>query len=152
MANITPELVTLVNSLDFDVDIKHDFFVKYLVDEEIEFKNEEHMRGYVITALHNMTTNSVRVSARRKEIELERHDDIVRVFNMDEHTSDPADIHEALDNIDEKVSSLTPLVHDTLEDYYVKGMTPEEIAERDGDKVEAVRKRITRGRNTLKGE
>ena len=144
-------MYNLVQELDFDDDIKQEFFVKILEEEQVVFDNASHMKGYVIQRLHNLQSNAHRVESRRKEIEYEAQDDIVRTLGLNTSAADPQAILQAMEELEERVSGLSWLLQGTLTDYYVNGMTPEEIATRDGENVEAVRKRLTRGRNELKG-
>jgi len=153
MAELTQQIMDVVDSTKWPDDMKQDFYVRWLENEEgPTFENVYQIKSYCNQYLHNLKRNDNRLTRNRVRLELENHEQIVRNLALDDHPDDPAEIVEAEEQILINLLSLSAVLKDTLIQYYIEGCTPEEIAKTNGENVEAVRKRITRARNLLKGQ
>ncbi len=104
-------------------------------------------------AVYNAKMHNVRRDeGNRARLREDNHDLIVNNLGLAATADDPADLSAAEELILIKVLSLSAALRNTLIQYYVEGRSPETIAKMGNENVEAVRKRITRARNLLKGE
>ena len=154
MAELTQQVIDAVEGLRFPEDIKQEFYLRWLESPEPEapFTSVHHITGFCTSYMNNMLKNQRKVDTNRKRIERENSDAIKAVFYEDNQAADPAEIVEAQATMSARLDQLSPLVRRTLEQYYVEGLTVEDIAALEWVDEEAIRKRITRGRNLLKGE
>lgn len=121
-----------------------------LLEEDKAPTNPDRVKEYVFSALTNNAKDYMKKQDRRAEL-LRDNQDAVLVGFPQEHNDSPEAIVEAEEEISIKLKELSPILRATLEEHYIEGKTPEEIAKDSGDGVEAVRKRITRARNILRG-
>ncbi len=129
---------------DWTEDEQQDLLVKLL---EWDKEEKELSKAFIQQCYTFSKIDEVRKARRRAELN-ETHGG----WETDEFHPDPLDqlIHE--EEVGARMDSLSPLLMDTLVDYYIHGRTPEEIADEQGENVWAIRKRIERARNTMKGE
>lgn len=132
----------------WDEDMRQEVYLKIL---ELP-PGTEINKGWCVAVYNNLNASDKRMEHRHKELERENADAIRAVFYEDNQAADPADVIEASEALSSRFADLSPLVRRTLEQYYVEGLTVEDIAALEWVDEEAIRKRITRGRNLLKGE
>ena len=152
---LTAERIEALDKLSWPDDLKQDFAVKVLEGTlDAEPNNLTEFKRWANKCLLHMHMNETRKETNRKRLESENADSIAKeLFDRQLHLGeDPSDVLEMEDSIGTLLDSLSALNRATLIEYYVEGRTPEDIAAANGENVEAVRKRITRARNQLKGE
>jgi DNA-directed RNA polymerase specialized sigma24 family protein len=135
-------------------EFKQDIYIKILeMEGELpEFESPTDMGKWMTRLVQNHYGNVKFMEDNRARL-MEENDDLIRsLYGYNEENCDPLDELLALEEMEERINSLSPLLRDTFEAYYVEGRTPEEIAELTGDGIEAVRKRITRARDKVKGD
>jgi RNA polymerase sigma factor (sigma-70 family) len=122
-----------------------------IAEKEIEI-DPETAQTYVFGCIKNEAIDVMRM-AQRRAVTLRDHAAQIQhnlgYFNKEAERPDT--FLEAHTRLVDGVGALSPLISATLELYYIQGLSVEEIAEKQKVDVEAVRKRLTRGRNTLKG-
>ena len=152
MAEITEQVMGIVEKTKWPEDVKQDFYLHWLEsDEELpELVNEHQTRAYINTYLNNMNKNTKKVESNRARLRFENHDEIIKNLGLLNEPDDPQYEAEVDEDIVIKLNGLSAVLRDTLIQYYVEGRSPEAIAALGNENVEAVRKRITRARNQLK--
>jgi len=121
----------------------------------IDVNNNEPMQvlKYLSTRANMAAQATARDKSRRRELITENETLIRDNLHCNNNAcEDPLDILIAEEGIVIKLLSMSAVLRDTLTKYYVEGRSPEAIAKMDNENVEAVRKRITRARNLLKGD
>lgn len=121
----------------------------------IDVNNNEPMQvlKYLSTRASMAAQATARDKSRRRELITENETLIRDNLHCNNNAGeDPLDILIAEEGIVIKLLSMSAVLRDTLTKYYVEGRSPEAIAKMDNENVEAVRKRITRARNLLKGD
>lgn len=149
---LTQDVVSIVNRANVPEDAKQEFYLKWLESEDKTFPTVGQLRAYIFNTLKHTSGNLRFTEINRRRIEQENHEAIISGLGLDESPDNPAEEVEMQDAILTKLDSLSAVLRETLVQYYVEGRAPEDIAEANGENVEAVRKRITRARNQLKGE
>ena len=132
----------------WDEDLKQDLIVKILeLPEDYEIN-----KGWCVRAYNNMLQNRARDNARRREL-LQHNEDTVRGnFYDDNQAADPSEVLSAIEEMDDRMDQLSPLVKKTMIMHYVDGLTVEDIAGKEWVEPKAIYERLRVGRNTLKGE
>lgn len=116
--------------LETDAEVKHPFTLGY-------------------TIAQNLAKNHIRDEQHRREA---LRDNAVEVRKLQAGGGeDPAAIVEAEERM-ERLDSLTPILRSTVEDYYVEGLSIKEIAAKEGANESAVKVRLHRAREIVKGE
>lgn len=132
----------------WDDDVRQEVYMKIMsMPEDAEINKAWCLRVYA-----NLFMDIRKVEGNRTRLREDNYDLIVRNLGLEGTDDDPHDIAAADQLILKHLKSLSALLRYTLVQYYVEGRSPEDIAEADNENVEAVRKRITRARNLLKGE
>ena len=131
----------------WDDDRRQEVYVKILELED----GTEINKGWCVEVYQNLASNTRRDEENRTQLRADNYDAIVRNLGLAGQADDPSGILESDDEILTKLDSLSAVLRDTLIEYYVEGRSPEDVAEANNENVEAVRKRITRARNQLKG-
>jgi DNA-directed RNA polymerase specialized sigma24 family protein len=121
-------------------------------EKDIDIK-EETALTFVFAAIKHRCINVMRDAANRA-VALRDHAEQVQdglgFYYSEGHRPDQElDMEES---VTARMDALSPLVRRTLVRHYADGVSVEDIAGEEGVDVEAVRKRLTRGRNMLKGE
>lgn len=151
---ITQDLLETINSMRFPDDLKQDLCVYLLERDEPlpEFANRWQLREYISVSLLHRRQNDDRKEMNRRRLLDENAEQVVQNLSLGRAENDPVEILSGQEDILIKLDSLSPLLRDTMIQHYVEGRSPEDIASIGNENVEAVRKRITRARNTLKGD
>lgn len=142
------EAVAMANrSGIFDEDTVQEFYVQWLEKEEFyPFKDQTHANRWVRMTLNNLRSNEIRVEQNRRRLEIE-----AGMTSAEPDTApDPLDLLIFEEELGETLKGFSDLIRETLNQYYVLGWSPQEIADFNLEGVEAVRKRITRGRDLWK--
>jgi DNA-directed RNA polymerase specialized sigma24 family protein len=154
MAELTQEVIDVVEAANWPEDVRQDFYVKWLEnEEEPTFTSVNQIKAYCGSFLNYMKSNADRVDRNRARLLQENAVHLEADLHVRQDVgADPMDLMIAEESIGIKLDSLSAVLKDTLTKHYVEGRSPEDIAEANDENVEAVRKRITRARNILKGE
>jgi DNA-directed RNA polymerase specialized sigma24 family protein len=96
--------------------------------------------------LNNLRSNEIRVEQNRRRLEIEAG----LTTAVPETAPDPLDLLIFEEELGETLKGFSDLIRETMNQYYVLGWSPQEIADFNLEGVEAVRKRITRGRDLWK--
>ena len=153
MAEVTEQLLRVVDTLNWGDDTKQDFFVRWLErKDDLEFDNDGHLATFVNQDMRYYNLNEIKVAANRERLEMlhtslladELHD------RMQTDNSDPLSNLIEEETIAINLDSLSAALRETAIQYYVEGRAPEDIATLNDENVAAVRKRITRARQQLK--
>jgi len=153
MAELTNQIIDVVEATKWPEDEKQDFYLRWLEDDEApEFESVHQIKSYCNQYLNNLKRNTDKKARNRVRLEVDNHDTIVNELGLGGEDDDPALLAEAEEQILIKCLSLSAVLLNTLKMYYIEGRSPEEIAKTGNENVEAVRKRITRARNLLQGE
>jgi len=155
MAEVTQQLIDVVEKCKWPEDTKQDFYVMWLElpeEEAPDFENSRAMRSYANHYMYNIRRNETAKTSRQASLRTENAEAIMRGMALDGQGEDPAEILEGEQHILKQYNDMSPLLQETLIQYYVEGRTPEDIAGENWEEPGAVRKRITRARNQLKGE
>ena len=126
----------LCNSADAE-DAVQETFLRYLTKAP-EFTSEEHRKAWLIKVSANVSKNMLMFRLRRETVNLEDIEDI----GIDERDYETFELIMSLPAKHKIVMTL----------YYVEGYKSKEIAEIIGISEEAVRKRLHKGRESLKIE
>jgi len=132
----------------WDDDARQELYIKILEAPDDTVIN----KGWCQKVHNNMVNGDRRGEQRRAELRVDNYDTILNNLGLDGHEDDPAEITEGEQHILKQYNGMSPLLQETLIQYYVEGRTPEDIAGENWEDPGAVRKRITRARNQLKGE
>jgi RNA polymerase sigma factor (sigma-70 family) len=103
--------------------------------------------GYTIA--QNLAKNHIRDEQHRREALRDNAGEVRKLQTGG--GDDPADIIEAEDSM-RRLDSLTPILRDTVEKYYIEGLSIKEISATDGASESAVKVRLHRAREIVKGE
>lgn len=137
----------------FSGDLRQEIILKILeMDGTLpDFKTKIDMAKWVSTVTSNMRRNQQFIEGNRYYL-LQEHAPEAEEWNYVPSTNDPMEDYIVHEELTERFDKLSTLLRDTLEEYYIEGKTMKEIAERTGDSEMAVRLRLFRARNIVKGE
>lgn len=135
-------LTHLQNAGDAE-DAVQDVFMKYM-NAATAFQSEEHERAWLIKTTVNQCRDLIRRQKQRTHLLL---DDIAEAIPDGSHGAAEAafELAQALGNVEEKTRMILIL-------HYLEGFSVEEIGKMMALSASAVKMRLSRGRETLKGK
>ena len=153
MAELTQNVMDVVESLNLDEDLRQDFYVAWLENEEPapDFHSEHHVRAFVLAYYNNLKKNRERNEANRARLIQDNKDAILRALGMEGEAEDPGTtlgIQQKLEGILEEMS---PLLRATLDRVVLGGETPEELAEDEGMNPNTIYQRVWQIKQQLRG-
>jgi len=155
MAKLNDRIIEIASSLPWDDDLIQDFYLWHLKygKEEMSYPymDVERIKAYILSVLMNIRSNKLMKERRRQQLDKSEAERIKQNLGYRESNADPLQVLSADESLSGRLNDMSPLLRETLLAFIQDGLSPEDIAKRDGDDVEAVRKRITRARNQLKG-
>lgn len=127
----------------FSDDIVQDFYEYWLNLDNATFENDEKIKRFVHQKMKFLSWNETKVECNRRRLEMEAG----MTSAEPETADDPLDLLIFEEELRETLKGFSDLIRETMHQYYVLGWSPQEIADCNLEGVEAVRKRITRGRD-----
>lgn len=156
MATLSKRMIEITSSMGYAEDVKQEFYLWHLengANDIYRNKSEEEIKAYILRVLMSIRNSQHQKDKRRLELDHEQKsrimDNIGFSANQSHHC--PADEVLAEQEYEQRLQELSPLLRETLEAYTTEGLSYSEIAEREGDKIEAVRKRVVRAQQQLRG-
>lgn len=147
--DITPHMIKYCEKHFKDDDLRQDLYVKLLeMDEPDEWDDNWLTRMYT-----NLRIDQRRKEMRRREILTEFRDLVAS--STTGHTGvapDPADVLEHEEEMNQRLEELSDMQLNTLNELYFEGLTPEELAEKEGVARNAIDQRVHNIKKALKGE
>jgi len=153
MTELTPEIIAVVEELNWDADLKQDFYVQMLEGKGPQngFGSDAHIRSFANAFYANLRKNKVKVEKRRREIETESVDYITSALGLVDEGCDPMDQMIAEEEITSKLKELSPLLRATLERVVIGGERPEDLAVEEGTSANVIYQRVHKAREILRG-
>jgi DNA-directed RNA polymerase specialized sigma24 family protein len=141
---ITKEVTDVLENLRnrFGDDLVQEAYL-FAMEYEGEVTN---LKGFLGKKLNHWEWNERHVESNRRRLEIEAG----LTTAVPETAPDPLDLLLFEEELGETLKGFSDLIRETLNQYYVLGWSPQEIADFNLEGVEAVRKRITRGRDLWK--
>ena len=107
---------------------------------------------FVMKAIHNRAIDFLRTNKRRAQFDADYAALIRKQMFHNGDNSDPAKVVDAEARITERLTSLSPLLRNTLLRVLVDGASPEDVADEDLVSADVVYKRIERAKRAIQGE
>jgi DNA-directed RNA polymerase specialized sigma24 family protein len=149
MAEIT-QYISMIEALPLDQDMRQDLYVSLLeLDELPAFENDNRAQAYFVISARHIRANNTWKLTNRKRLE-GRAADIMEGW-VGNDNNDPFDYLTAEDMV-RRVGGLSDILYNTVYYIYIDGLTPDEVAEANGENVDAVYKRIERAKKFIQGE
>lgn len=134
---LTQSMIQYCETQPWDADLRQAVYVKVLESPDIEVNNSWLARIY-----HNLRTNKTSIEKRRKELEVEFEEDIRLHTVGEEHEyPDPLELLIALEEYEDSVKVLSPLLRATLE-LLIRGVPVAVVADREGVAENTIYQRI----------
>ena len=146
---LSKTLISIIEKHSLPEDLKQDLYVQLLETDDVEFEEPEDVFRFVNAYLHNLRKNSAKVEANRERLRVENEETIRENIHPGAYADDPLDELIAVEEFDNKLDALSPLLRRTAEDLLLEGMTPEQLAESEGTTANVVYQRIFRIKEAL---
>lgn len=154
MAELTQEMMDIVEDLKIDEDLKQDLYLEILESdrEPKDFSSKKHLKAYVLSYYGYLRANRQKVEANRRRILAENEETVRDTYTGNSNEADdPYDILAAADGVEDRLDGLSPLLRTTLESVVLDGRTPEEVAAVEGTTANVIYKRIHDAKRILQG-
>lgn len=144
--NVSDSLFKFIESRPWDEDDKQELYIRVLEYNGPEIRNTN---AWISVMYYRMLANRKNTEVRRREILTEAASTIEGLIGEDEN-QDPYDYLVA-EEVLTRHKKLSPVLSDTIEEIYIKGKTPEELATEQEESSATIYKRIERAKKALAG-
>lgn len=152
MAELTQEIIDIVENTNLPEDIRQDFYVSWLESSEKEFEDKDYLKKYINAALHNDLVNMRAKDTNRRKLE-EENDDLIRnTYGYNDVGADPLDVLLAEELEDEMIGSLSDLEKEIYARVLGNGVPYKDVASELNMSEEAVRQHVSRIKRKFNGK
>jgi len=149
---LTETVANIVDGLNFEDDVKQDFYVKWLEKEGTPPEDVKHLQAYITIMIHNLKSNAGWMANNRARLLEENANDVRKQLGVDGEEADPMLVLIAAEEVEGKLKLLSPLLRATLSRIVLEGWTVCGVALTEGVSENVIYQRIHQARKVIEGD
>lgn len=144
---LQPWMIEYIESkTKWDEDVKQDLYVRLL-----EMEDKDINKTYIGLMYSTAHANNHNVETRRRELIMDNKDAIRSALGHEGEALDPYDILSIQEELEDRLTNMSPLLFSTFERVVIGEETPEELAEDEGLSPNVIYQRVWQVKQQLKG-